>query len=147
MTLNLDQTHRDSILADAFKEYDSVFVGSTSHSSFLYLGGARHFRGLTTDALAELLKHNFIELTEAQNDSPTVEEFSELMQRWPELTAHGYAVTNERDDYRVTIEGLECMNPITCSAHLFKMEMQGLIAMRRPDEHELTKDYFRVWWD
>lgn len=33
------------------------------------------------------------------------------MQRYPKYKAHGYAVSDERDDYRISIEGVEKGEP------------------------------------
>jgi len=35
----------------------------------------------------------------------------EFMQRYPKYKAHGYAVSDERDDYRISIEGVEKGEP------------------------------------
>lgn len=93
-TLNYDQNRRDEIL----------FAGHTLR----YSGGIERFDHLTLDRLELLVAENFIDLEGSQNCSPTAGEFLDFMRVYPMVMAHGYAVSNERSDYRVTLEGLQC---------------------------------------
>lgn len=65
------------------------------------------FSGLTLETLKQLFKEKFIEPDDSQNSAPTAEQMLEFMEKHPGVTAHGYAVHHSREDYRVTIEGLE----------------------------------------
>lgn len=40
------------------------------------------------------------------------------MRMYPEYTSHGYAVSDTRDDYRVSIEGVEKGSPATTNNEL-----------------------------
>ena len=71
-----------------------------------YMGGIRYYKGLTVDDLEWLLENNYIEPNEAQNNAPSVQEFYGWMQLHPSFKAHGYAVDIKRDDYRISIEGV-----------------------------------------
>ena len=93
-TLNYDQNRRDEIL----------FAGHTLR----YSGGIERFDRLTLDRLELLVAENFIDLESSQNYSPTAGEFLDFMRVYPAVMAHGYAVSSERSDYRVTLEGLQC---------------------------------------
>ena len=50
---------------------------------------------------------NFIDLEDNQNNSPTVREFIEFMEKYPDYTVMGYTVSIDRDDYRVSLDGIE----------------------------------------
>ncbi|MBQ3433665.1 MAG: hypothetical protein II857_04105 [Selenomonadaceae bacterium] len=71
-----------------------------------YLGGVRYFENLSLDTLNTLLENKFIAAGERQNDAPTTAQIQSFMARYPEYTAHGYAVAITRPDYRVTLEGV-----------------------------------------
>jgi len=62
---------------------------------------------LNVDTLKVLLNEKFADPNETQNDSDSIQEFYEFMVQYPEFTAIGYAIGLERDDYRVSVEGLE----------------------------------------
>lgn len=72
-----------------------------------WAGGTKSFKGATLEVLEKLLAAGLIELEGAQNSSPTVAEFMEVMREHPSLRAHGYIVSEERSDARTSIEGLE----------------------------------------
>src|SRR3990172_4049805 len=63
----------------------------------------RSFNGLTLDTLNILKEKNYVDVEECQNDSPTIESFMIFMgskegKKIKGLTAHGYIVSNGRDD-------------------------------------------------
>lgn len=143
---NMDQIIRDSIVTEAsFKAHDAArFEGSADN--------LRHFSNLFAYQLRGLLEEGFIDPLETQNGSPTVAEFLAFMERWPQVTCHGYAVGTERSDYRVTIEGLDCMHDITDDLfEAFKGFLDGAscgageeIAVR-PGRWDRGRLY--CWWD
>lgn len=95
MKYNMDIKKRDEFL---FGNYDPHRYD---------LGGISRFRYLYVEGLKWLVDEGFADPDEAQNDAPTIEEFINFMENHPEFVAHGYAVTDERDDYRISIEGIE----------------------------------------
>lgn len=70
-------------------------------------GGIQRFSGLTAEKLSLLVKEKFADPTETQNNSPTISDFLNFLKKNPGFTAHGYVVLPEREDYRVSIEGVE----------------------------------------
>ena len=92
--------------------------------------------------LINLLHNQYIATEETQNDSPTVEEFYNFLKKYPEVTFHGYAVSNKRDDYRVSIEGLEYAGD--CSRELI---VDFVKLCKSADELDVETDYLRSWWD
>ncbi|MCA9523205.1 MAG: hypothetical protein KC609_19650 [Myxococcales bacterium] len=94
LALNQDDTRRREILGIVERERDD--------------GGIMHFEDLTFDELTQLLEEQFIDPEARQNEAPSTLEFYEFMEQWPEVTAHGYAVSIDRDDYRIHLEGLYC---------------------------------------
>ena len=72
-----------------------------------YFGGVRHFKGLAADKCKTLIDNNLLSPNDSQNDSPTAEEMYEYIRCYPECTCHGYAVSPDRNDYRISLEGVE----------------------------------------
>lgn len=87
---------------DNYKERDRILFGEYDPDK--YLGGIRRFQNIDVQTLNTLVAHNYIELSECQNDSPSTEEFLEYAKAHPDIRFCGYAVSPDRDDYRITIE-------------------------------------------
>lgn len=131
--LNGDTARRDDLLA------------STEASCDEY-GGIRPFIGMEAGTLAALIAEGFLEADSRQNDSPTAAEFLAYMEANEGVTAIGYAVSPERSDYRVTIEGIVLAKPYTA-----EQEASFRSFCERADElFETDSPYgrgLRAWWD
>ena len=92
--LNRDEAARDTLI---FGKHDPNAYRS---------GGVRYFDGLSLATLQRLFAQKFIDADDKQNYAPTAGQILEFMERYPEYTAHGYTVTIDRPDYRVTLEGV-----------------------------------------
>ena len=122
------------------KTRDEVLFGKYNPDRY-HFGGIARFEGLDVETLKWLLEHNFADPDETQNDSPTIEEFLDFMERHPEFTAHGYAVTDKRDDYRISIEGVETNETPADRETIF--DFMGWF--RFADELQLDPPY--CWYD
>lgn len=71
--------------------------------------GIAYFQGISMDMLRQLMAEGFLNPFERQNDSPTVKEMMDFCAGEDEdnWIFHGYTVSPERIDYRVSIEGFE----------------------------------------
>lgn len=78
-----------------------------------YLGGIRYFEDLKLEALDQLVKEGYLDVEDAQNAAPTAGEIIEFIRKYPDYTAHGYAVSFRRDDCRVSLEGVAKNFPAT----------------------------------
>jgi hypothetical protein len=130
-SLNKDQRLRDTIIWGDYSPDD-------------YGGGIRRFSFMKLDQLEKLISNNFIELDQRQNWSPSTKEFYDFLKKNPQFTAHGYAVELKRNDYRVTIEGLECR--VLCDEETIK---SFKILCRNADSKsiDLKKPLLYSWWD
>lgn len=88
------------------KVRDAIIFGE--HDKKKYSGGIRRFSYLDATTLKQLIAFGFADPDDRQNFAPTLAEFLTFLENHPKFTAHGYVVTNERDDYRLSIEGVEC---------------------------------------
>lgn len=106
-----------------------------------FFGGCARFSGMTYKTLQELVDKGYADLEDSQNDNTTLGEYLEFMKEHPRFKAHGYVVSNDRDDRRVTIEGLE-------AGQVTIKEVEDFIKLDRyADEFEATQSYCRSWWD
>ena len=106
-----------------------------------FFGGCASFSGMTYNTLQKLVDKGYADLEDSQNDSTTLGEYLEFMKVHPRFKAHGYVVSNDRDDRRVTVEGLE-------AGQVTIKEVEDFIKLDRyADEFEATQDYCRSWWD
>ena len=125
-----------------FSKRNQIIFGDDDVEGKSWLGGTRHFEDLNLSQLKELVKNNFIDLEESQNCSPMVESFLAFMEKYPKVTAHGYAVSHERDDYRVSLEGLEFSGRVT------KELLKDFVYLcRHADEFVLEDNKLYSWWD
>jgi hypothetical protein len=106
------------------------------------LGGLRYFNCLPLNVLDELIIHNFVEMEEWNFCGGVTELFLPFLRRNPQFTAHGYAVMKEREDIRVTIEGVERSAILTMDEII-----DFATTFRSADEMELATDYARCWYD
>ncbi len=112
-----------------------------------YIGGIIPFEMLPAHdlvLLADLLPPG--NLDDRQNASPTFAEFVEFAKMFPDLLFHGYIVSPERIDERITITGFYAP-PDTA-----KKILTLLLAENRPDEVCAVSDpkygdLIWVWWD
>ena len=84
---------------------DTMIFGSFDREK--YMGGVRKCNNLSCFTLEKLVAKDFADPKEAQNDSPTIQEFIKFMKTYKGYTAHGYVVIDTRDDYRVAVEGID----------------------------------------
>tara|TARA_Y100001949_G_scaffold134836_1_gene116354 strand:- start:301 stop:714 length:414 start_codon:yes stop_codon:yes gene_type:complete len=128
-TFNKDYKKRDQLLG--------IQTDWTDQS-----GGLEYVEAISIDQLEKLLIERFIDPNEYQNESPTTRKFYEFMNSFPVATAHGYAISPERDDYRVTIEGLYVNESDVTSELKKKFRELCKDADEYYDQGELYS-----WWD
>ena len=69
-------------------------------------GGIIYVDSLPLPLLEQLFNERFIDPNDRQNFAPSAKEFLDFMRKHPAAVAHGYVVSPNREDYRVSIEGL-----------------------------------------
>lgn len=89
--MNRNQSRRDEIMK--FEEPE-------------YIGGLQNFEELTAQQLETLVAEEFISAKDSFKGSPDVASMLNFMKQNEEVWAHGYVVSESREDYRVNIRGL-----------------------------------------
>ena len=89
---------------------DKILFGKYRPNTYKF-GGIRKFDNLDVETLGKLLEMNFADPEDRQNLAPSIQEIYEFMRKYPKYKAHGYAVSDEREDYRISIEGVEKGEP------------------------------------
>ena len=92
------------------KRRDEIIFGNYDESRYM-LGGCVRFDA-PAEKIKQLANEGFIDPQENQNASPTTEEFINAVsgyEDWVEFEA--YAISPDRDDYRITIEGVNVWIP------------------------------------
>lgn len=119
------------------KERLSILGISTDNES----GGIAHFENLDYEKLRELVTKGYADVDDKQNEAPTLGQFLQFMQKFPEFKAHGYVVSNDRRDRRISIEGLEGNTQDGVALDEFE-DFCG-----NADEFECQNGHCRSWWD
>ncbi len=129
MEYNMDYKLRDSML-----EFDPLFGDKENYD-------VAHFHDLDAETLEKMIELGFADPEETQNYSPSIAEFLQFMQSNSGFKAHGYVVSHERPDYRLTIEGL--------AGHATDFDdMQNFMyAFRQADEFTCEVGTQYAWYD
>ena len=106
-----------------------------------YFGGVRHFDGMTADEYSRLFAIGAIDPEDSQNCAPAAWEIYEFIKEHPSFTAHGYVVSPERDDHRISLEGVD-------GTYESIEEMQDFITLFRfADEFSISNGEAYAWFD
>ena len=108
-------------------------------------GGIEHFNGLSAKSLKELIKLGFADPEDTQNESPSIAEFLKFMEKYHNVEAHGYAVSPNRSDERVSIEGLETKNRKEELSKEFILDFTK--KFRQADDFEVDEKHAFCWYD
>lgn len=111
-------------------------------------GGIRCFENVPLPILEELVGKKFLELNERQEDSPTTRELIKFIAKWDkvmDIRAHGYIVSNERPDNRITLTGLQILRSPTDPVRMPNPAFIKAWYSFNRDANELTDAW--SWWD
>lgn len=105
-------------------------------------------KNVSYDALVTLYKENFINAEEDDewNECAGNNAFYEFMSKFPYVKCHGYIIGIDRDDYRVTIEGISYD---TDKGEIISEDLREnfVIYFRMADEFKCTKTKLYCWYD
>lgn len=120
---------------------DKIIFGKYRPNIYEHSGGIQHFTNMSLATLRLLLDKHFIDPEDCQNLAPSVQQIYNFMLKYPQYKAHGYAVSDKRDDYRVSLEGV-IKGKKTDSPEEFQ-EFRELFKMA----DEFNPNQMMVWFD
>ena len=127
-----------------YAERDKIIFGKYEPDS--YFGGCRRFT-CSKEIMQELIEKNFIELYECQNYSPSTKEFMEYIENIDDVRLNCYAISPLRNDYRITIEGLD----VEVADDNYDMISYLVETFHYADEfsfeHNGDSYFLHAWWD
>lgn len=132
---------------------DDIFATGAVIDSY-YVGGIKKFKNLSLEQLKTLVKEEFIDPEAQQNTSPSVAQFIRLANTLYdmeysdnlELQFIGFAISPDRDDYGVQIEGVSYS-----SSDGYRIDREIIKEfwefIKNADEVEVNESSGRGWWD
>lgn len=105
-------------------------------------GGIRRFSRLGYETLESLVLMGFADIDDTQNDAPSLGEIRDFLLDNPGFTAHGYAVSESREDCRISLEGVEFLGTTTVAQVTAFQAMFG-----HADELTISNDRLHCWFD
>ena len=85
--------------AEIIREGTSIFGGNGGEDYISY-------HGMTAETARKLIDEGFANPNDTQNEAPSFEEMTEFCEKHPEFKILGYVIGGDRDDARVTAEGV-----------------------------------------
>lgn len=116
-------------------------LGPFSHS-FEVPGQITRFSKVNYFTLKQLIDEDFLKINDSWNNAPEVEVFLDFLRENSQFTCHGYAVNPEREDYRISIEGVHFEGDVTLD-----LVVPFVNNFRHADEFIVTKDKLYCWYD
>lgn len=104
-------------------------------------GGICDFSNLDAKDIKYLLDMKFIDPDECQNCSPTTLEIYEFIKKHPNFYAFGYAVSPDREDYRITLVGIYSNKDVS------KEELMDFVEFAHYADELDVRPKCRAWWD
>lgn len=122
-------TYRKINLAEA-EEREQLLFHRPYEPGKYRMGGCCSFDELSVADAKELMHRGFIDPEDTQNSSPTMQEFLDFCDDGTGIwTLHGYAVSPDRTDCRITFEGVRSSGPLSA-----EQTVDFLMTFRDADE-------------
>ena len=135
--MNMDQELRDSklIRPEWVMKHGGSYVG--------YMGGIMHFEDMDYDTLQWMVDNRFADPDKYQNDAPAIKDFLIFLKSRPNFRAIGHVVDKDRDNYRLSVEGVTGIELSDTD------QLEFALFARQADEFDLDAETrtCRAWWD
>lgn len=129
-----------------YKRRDELLFGANCQPEEKWAGGIKYF-SITPSVMRQLIDEGFVDVTEKQNDSPDIGAYMEFLESLEDNVAwriNGYAVSHNRGDYRISVEGCETNWP---SYDNVKDVISFANLFRFADDFELSPSRAYCWFD
>lgn len=109
-------------------------------------GDIEAFSEISAESLRKLIEEGFVDPERRHHDSPKAIEFLQFIDRWPQVTIHGFVDQTQRDDARVVIEGVECDLEKVPLVLRDALREAFVWAFGDAAEYLDESDYLYAWW-
>lgn len=106
-------------------------------------GGCQSFYDVTVEQLKQLVEEKFADPNDQHNYAPSIAEFIEFMENHDGFTVGGYAISPERNDYRISIDSIS-YNGYGCDNETL---MDFVSLFRFADEFNICDGTMWAWFD
>ena len=127
-----------------YKTRDKIIFGEYNPNS--YFGGCCRFT-CSKEVMQTLIDNDYIDPNECQNYSPTTKEFMEYVENFDDVRFNCYAISPERSDYRITIEGLDIEVKDDDYDNISYLVETFRYADEFGFEHNGDSFFLHAWWD
>jgi hypothetical protein len=114
-----------------------------------YVGGTKRFNHLPLELLELLVLEGHTDHEDRQNDAPSIRELLVIAKQMKEkgytFSFGGYAVSQEREDYRVSIDTIEIKYYFDNYNYVNNKTIVNFF--EKADEKTIEEGYMRFWYD
>lgn len=125
-------------------EREQLLFGKKYNINNYRLGGVCGFDKVPAETMRKLIDEKYADPEETQNESPSIQEFLDFIEAREDPDnwyLHGYAVSPERDDVRVSVEGIGSYAPVSAE------DLVDFVKLcRYADELDCTTDNPAYCW-
>lgn len=120
---------------------DIILFGE-GYNSEKYFGGSRSFTGIGAEELRALMELEFIDPEDGTSYGPTNKDMYDFVNAYDGCVCFGYAISPERRDYRVTIEGISYKGNVSID-----MMEEFINEFRFADDFICNRNELYCWYD
>jgi hypothetical protein len=114
-----------------------------------YIGGSKRFKRLPLELLELLVIEGHTDHEDRQNNAPSIRELLVFAKQMKEkgyfFTFGGYAITHEREDYRVSIDTIDITYYFDNNNHIYSKLIKSFF--KNADEIDESTNHFHFWYD
>ena len=140
------QTNKTTTIAESFNadEREQIVFHREYNPKFYQRGGIARYKDVPFSAIKILAEKGYLNLDEMMDRGATVQDFINFVEKHdPEnWTFHGYVVSPDRRDRRVSIEGIESKSEPSKETLI-----DFLLEFRMADELDVENGVAFCWYD
>lgn len=119
---------------------DEILFGA--YNPKMYSGGVRGFHDVDLETLVRLRDEQFLDIYEQHNCAPEIGDIMEFLADHENFLVGGYAVSANREDYRVSIDTIYCEGDYD-----YKDIFDFVKVFRFADEFVANEETLYAWFD
>ena len=129
-----------------YEKRDQIIFGKNRLDEYANHGGVLNFGddeypALDINTVKKLIEEGFLDDSSRDYD-PTLRDFVEFCEHYPQVKMNGFAVSPERSDCAVVLTGLECDENIT-----MELLLDFANNFHYADDFSVSMNWLYCWWD